>query len=280
MRTLNERENHTVNQFAKEFVERETGVTPGEGYELSFDQLGESKRSLQKRAGKVGFRTSLTEFFKAARRRGRERNPIAPNQADIVKWILYDRFQFASGTTVPNNFKFFTSPIGQNGKTKVDTNMEQVQRLADPLWFNTEGIGFFFGGPNDPTDINGFLDTEYMEYWVGQKVYLEGPVQCFPGGAGLQMAAAGVLDYRFATNGVPRTDNVFDVRLPAGIHLGTDTAGNSIVTDGLIGITILQGQQFRVEMQAPAGGFALEAAPGSGLNVMCYLYGILSRGVQ
>jgi hypothetical protein len=77
---------------------------------------------------------------------------------------------------------------------------------------------------------------------------------------------------------------VFDVRLPAGIHLGVDSNNVPIVTDGLIGVTILQGQQFNVTCNAPAGGAALSAAaatpPGTGLTVMCYLYGILSRGVQ
>ena len=264
---------------ARDFIERETGIAPGVGYELSFKEMGETAASLNRHAGKVGFKTSLTEFFRAAKRRSRAQNPIAPNQADIVKWILYDRFQFAAGTTVPNNFKFFTSPIGQNGKTKVDTNMEQVQRLADPLWFNTEGIGFFFNPQNDIGDMSNLFATEYMEFWVGQKVYVEGPVQCFPGGAGIwaDTAASGT---SVSSNGEPRTDNVFDVRLPAGIHLGTDSTGTAIVTDGLIGITILQGQQFRVEMNAPAGGAALQTTPATGLTVMCYLYGILSRGVQ
>ena len=264
---------------ARDFIERETGIQPGVGYELTFDQLGLSPRALGKRQGKIGMKTSLTEFFRAAKRRARAENPIAPNQADIVKWILYDRFQFAAGTVVPNNFKFFTAPIGQGGKTKVDTNMEQVQRLADPLWFNTEGVGFFFNPQNDVADQANFMATEYMEFWVGQKVYSEGPIQCFPGGAGI-WAAVGAAGTSASSNGEPRTDNVYDVRLPAGIHLGTDTAGNAIVTDGLIGITILQGQQFRVEMNAPAGGASLQATPATGLTVMCYLFGILSRGVQ
>src|SRR5215475_6255600 len=110
---------------AREFVTQETGIAPGAGYEVSFDQMNVSERSLNKRAGKVGFRTKLTEFFRAAKRRQVHQNPIAPNQADIVKWILYDRFQFASGTVVPNNFKFYTQPIGTAGKTKIDTNMDQ-----------------------------------------------------------------------------------------------------------------------------------------------------------
>lgn len=273
-----------MNSFAKEFLERETGVQPGVGYEVSFDEMGESARSLNKRAGKVGFRTSLTEFFRAAKRRIRHQNPIAPNQADIVKWIIWDRFQFAPGTTVPNNYKFFTQPIGTAGKTKIDTNMDQVQRLSDPLWFNTEGIGFFFGTINLLTDINAFLQSEYVEFWVGQKVYLEGPVQCFPAGVGLTGISEGGTAPQAFTLGVPRCDNVFDVRLPAGIHLGVDANNVPIVTDGLIGVTILQGQQFRIEMNAPMGGAALAAStatpPGTGLTTMAYLYGILSRGVQ
>ena len=268
---------------AREWIANETGIRPGVCYELSFDEMGESPRSLEKRAGKVGLRTSLTDFFKSARRQARAQNPIAPNQADIVKWILYDRFQFAAGTTVPNNYKYFTQPIGTAGKSKADTNLDQVQRLPDPLWMNVEGLGFYFGSTALEADIDAFTRSEYMEFWVGQKVYIEGPVQCFPGGAGLSGVASGGTVSVF-TNGIPRIDNVFDVRLPAGIHLGNDSNNVPIVTDGLIGVTILQGQQFRIEMNAPAGGAALTsgtATPaGTGLQVMAFLYGILSRGVQ
>lgn len=269
----------------KELIKHKTGIEPGIGYELSFTDLGESPQSLEKRKGKVGFKVLLTDFFRAAKRRSFRENPIAPNQADIVKWVIYDRFQFAPGTTVPNNYKYFTQPIGTAGKTKVDTNMDQVQRLSDPLWYNTEGIGFYFGTLNLPTDINAFLQSEYMEFWVGQKTYLEGPVQCFPSGGGLTGVFSGAAAFTsMVSNGVPRCDNIFDVRLPAGIHLGVDANNVPIVTDGLIGITILQGQQFRIEMNAPMGGAALAAAtatpPGTGLSVMAYLHGILSRGVQ
>lgn len=269
----------------KDFITEQSGFQGGVGYELSFDEMGESERSINKRTGKVGFKTKLTDFFQKARRRHYLQNPIAPNQADIVQWVIYDRFQFAASTTIPNDFRFFTTPMNSNNKTQVDTNMEQVARLPDPLWYNTTGVGFWFGILTSPTDINNFLNTEFMQWWVGQKVYLEGPLQCFPAGAGVQASMVGTGPATVISNGQPRIDNVFDVRLPAGLHLGTDTQGVQIVSDGLIGVTILQGQQFRVQMMAPAGGAALTAVgatpfPGTGLTIMCYLYGILSRGVQ
>ena len=268
-------------ESTQELFRQQTGMEPGVGVELSFKELGIETKPRNKVSG---FKLPFTEFLNAAKRRTYRENPIAPNQADIVKWILYDRFQFAPGTTVPNNFKFYTQPIGTAGKTKIDTNMDQVQRLSDPLWFNTEGVGFWFGTLNLLTDINAFFQSEYMEFWVGQKVYLEGPVQCFPGGAGLWGVSGGDTQSATFTNGEAVTSNVFDVRLPAGIHLGVDANNVPIVTDGLIGITILQGQQFRIEMNAPMGGAALAAStatpPGTGLTIMAYLYGILSRGVQ
>ena len=67
---------------AREFIERETGVAPGAGYALSFREMGVTQKSLDKSIGKVGFKTSLTEFFRGAKKRARAENPIAPNQAD------------------------------------------------------------------------------------------------------------------------------------------------------------------------------------------------------
>lgn len=222
----------------------------------------------------------------------RLRNPIQPNTADIVNWVLYDRITFAPATTIPQLVRLFVTPIGSGAKTKVDTNLEQVSRLPDPQWFNCTGLGFFFNSNAAPADIQAFLATEYMEFWVSQKVYLEGPLQCFPSGAGLfgtaaidTVAAAGNYSV-ITTNGWPNVHNLYDVRLPAGLNLGVNDQGTMVTADGLIGITILQGQSFRVELKADGGGATLVAASGvtpingTGLTVSCYLHGILSRGVQ
>lgn len=228
--------------------------------------------------GKIGFLSGINGLYRKAKKRARIQNPIMPNSADIVNWVLYDRFTFVAGATIPNRFQFFTAPIG-GAKTKVDTNLELVQQLAAPLWMNVVGVGFWISSNTIKLDIDLFMNSSYMEFWVGQKVYLEGPLQCFPAAAGLGGVTTNTNESVY-TNGVPQVGNYFDVRLPAGLGLGGNT-----VADGLIGITILQNQQFHVDIKADAGGATLTAAaavptPGAGLQVMCYLYGILSRGVQ
>jgi hypothetical protein len=191
----------------------------------------------------------------------------------------------------------FVSPIGGQSntpgvlKTKVDTNLEQVSRLPDPQWFNTTGLGVYFNVNAAPIDIENFIATEYIEFWVSQKVYLEGPPQCFPSAAGLYAAnamsltAAATAFVTNTVNGWPNAQNLYDVRLPAGLNLGINDAGQMVTADGLIGITILQGQSFNVQFKADGGAMTLALAaatpiPGVGLTVSCYLHGILSRGVQ
>ena len=241
--------------------------------------------------GKVA-RAGVMDFLKAAKRRVRKQNPISPNQADYVNWVLYDRIKFAQAAVIPQLTKLFVIPIGGGGKTKVDTNLEQVSTLPAPQWFNCTGVALYFGPNAAPIDLVNFFDTEYMEFWVSQKVYLEGPVDYFPQAGGLMqetslgtMAAAATSFVSNTTNGWPSIHNMYDVRLPAGLPLGRDSSGAAVVADGIIGITILQAQTFNVQFKADGGGstMALTAAvpvTGIGMTVAARLHGILSRGVQ
>jgi|SRR6185312_3217999 len=256
-------------------------MTWGKKIEKFFDPsfAGEKTRAL---LDKIGPSYDLNSYLSSTKRKKRQVNPIAPNAADIVNWVLYDRYSVATTTSIGSTFSFFTQPIGTNNKTKADTNLDQVQRLPDPLWFNTVGVGFQFSSDTVKADIDAFLNDYYMEFWVGQKVYLEGPFESFPGAAGLTGTASAPTAVAASawTVGVARTDNFFDVRLPQGIQLGTtvDGAGNGvpIVSDGLTGITILQGQQFKIQVIAPSTVPTTTAA----FKIRAYLLGILSRGVQ
>jgi hypothetical protein len=244
------------------------------------------------KGNKKGTHASISDFLSIAKRRFRKSNPISPNQADYVNWVLYDRISFAPGAVIPQLTRLFVAPIGAGAKTKVDTNLELVSSLAAPQWFNCTGVSIYFDPNTVPIDLANFMHTEYMEFWVSQKVYLEGPLDVFPGSGGLvnnswgNMANAATNFITNSTNGWPSIHNMYDVRLPAGLPLGRDSSGSGVTADGIIGITILQSQTFNIQMKADGGGATMAASPGAvpyvgvGLTVSARLHGILSRGVQ
>lgn len=251
--------------------------------------LAENALTYQKKVGtadkvqkkKTGFLSRAGDSYSRAVQRMRGANPIAPNQADLVNFVLYDRLTAAAGATVSAQLTFFQQPIGTGGKSKTDTNLTQVSRLEDPQFFNATQIGFFFAPTMILPDIIAFLNSVYCEFWVGQKVYFEGPLQTAPSGAGVQGTSniTAAITQQTWSNGWPAGQSVmFDLRLPQGFSLG------NFVADGQTGITILQGQTFTIKLIAGSGtGITLTASGGTGgtgLNVMAYLFGILSRGVQ
>lgn len=231
-------------------------------------------------------------FLRHAKARNRKQNPISPNQADYVNWPLYDRISFAAGATVPQIVKLFVAPIGSGSKTKVDTNLEQVSSLPAPQWFNATGLSVYFNPNTAPADLASFLSTEYLEFWVSQKVYAEGPLDIYPSSGGIftnasvgPITTAATAYSTTSSNGWPSAHNQYDLRLPAGLPLGKDQSGMPISADGIIGVTILQSQTFNVQLKADGGGATMilnNAVPiaGVGLTVSIRLHGILSRGVQ
>jgi hypothetical protein len=196
--------------------------------------------------------------------RGRQGNPIAPNKADILPWYLYDFLTTAQAAAASVEYDFFTVPQGGT-KTKVQTNLTQVSQLPAPQHFNCTSLQIYFASNMFLTDINSMLNNYYLEFWVGDKIYAEGPLFKYPSGAGL----AGVSQtsgQQVFTNGIANCMAVVDFRMG----------------DNPIGIHILQGQNFKVKILSSAsfGSFTATASSGTGLNFYCILEGILSRGVQ
>lgn len=274
--------NLTIDEIVKANREEKEFFVPFGGQGMSIRDVKDAKVS----------KASVSDFLKGAIARNRKSNPISPNQADYVNWVLYDRISFAAAATVNQLVKLFVAPIGTSSKTKVDTNLEQVSSLPAPQWFNCTGLSIYFNPNAAPIDLDNFLNTEYLEFWVSQKVYVEGPLDVFPGSGGIvnntslgTMVAAATSYITNSTNGWPSIHNMYDLRLPAGLPLGTDSANNAVVADGIIGVTILQSQTFNVQFKADGGGATMAAANavpvnGVGLTLNCRLHGILSRGVQ
>jgi hypothetical protein len=125
-------------------------------------------------------------------------------------------------------------------------------------------------------DIDAWVNNYYIEFYVDNKIYLDGQIDMFPAPAGLTglQTFSAATTASFYVNGTPRADNFFDLRIPGGIDLG------GITTDGNTGITINQGQTFRIECTGTS--FTLAAAAGTygGLQVTAMLIGVISRSVQ
>lgn len=197
--------------------------------------------------------------------KNREANPIEEGRADIVPWVFYDRLTTAANTTTAVEYDFFTTPIGGT-KFRQDTNLQQVSQLPNPQHFNCTSLQCYFSSQMTSVDIGKMLDTYYLEFWIGDKVYAQGPLSQFPGGAGISGVSTQTSIGVFS-NGFPSPNAVVDFRMG----------------DNPIGHHILQGQNFFVKVLTNAG-YTTQAttavASAIGLNLLVVLDGVLSRSVQ
>src|ERR1700759_175258 len=140
--------------------------------------LSEAENITNNGAAVVGKRLALSKIGRSFDRisKGRLVNPIVPGVADYIMGVVYDRVTYAPGAALPANFKFFVVPSGQQSKTKADTNLTQASALTNPSWMNAVGLGFKFSTLMVKADIDAFLNTYYVEFYVDNKIYLEGQV--------------------------------------------------------------------------------------------------------
>ena len=192
------------------------------------------------------------------RRLSRASNPVVPDMADRQAWILYDTISVGTNTVTASNMIFFQSPIAAN-KTKADTNLIQAGRLEDPQRFFVTALRFCVYADAKYTDINRLLKNYYLELIIGTKVYQEGPLVFFPGGAGQTGAT---------------------VKSGESAWLNGSADARAINLLGEEGIWILQGQQFRVEVKTSSTFTTSNDADSTGLKMVCALDGILYRQIQ
>jgi len=201
--------------------------------------------------------------------RQRTRNPIEANRADILPWFIYDEINVAVNTAVGTEQDFFSVPIGgtQNTivKTKENTNMEEVSKLSAPKHMNVTSLQIHFASNMLKTDIDSVMNNYWLEFWITDKIYAEGPLFKFPGGSGLAGTSqqSGQQSWQ---NGIPNPMAVIDFRMG----------------DNPIGHHILQGQNFKVKILGTTFTTVNSSASpaGTGLNFYCILEGIMSRAVQ
>lgn len=222
----------------------------------------------------VGQERDRSSWLAKAIRSRRHANPLMPYTADILPWTLYDRISLSNGTTSARKYQFFVTQQGQSSKTKVDTNMEDSGVLASPQVMNMTHLGFYPADTVLRADLSELLEDYWVEFKIGGKIYAEGKLSQFPGGAGLD-AFTTVNNEAAYKIGVPIAGNCWDLRLPRGMEL-KDTDGATFMTDGIIGQIVPDGEKFEVDILSD-NTFTVASNP---LNFYCFIYGILSRGVR
>ena len=195
---------------------------------------------------------------RARRAVGRHHNPVVPNITDIQPWMYYDRLTSAANAAPSNSLLFFTTPLSST-KTKLDTNLKQAGRLPDPKHFLAMAIRFVFDSGMAVADIQLMIRNYYIEFEIGDKLFAEGHLDLYAGGAGITGLAATTTTITAYNNGA-----------------ADPTATNNWGAEH--GIHILQGQTFQVRAISPAA--PTMSAAGLGLNLRCVLDGILYREAQ
>lgn len=155
-------------------------------------------------------------------------------QRDIIWDPLYDFVTYAAAGQTSLNF--FSFPIGQNGKTIADTNMELAGQLSKPESFLCTGIAVEFLPPALPgratnaagavatniNDVREVMQSGSLQINIGNKYYSrQAPLGVYPqtyGVTGLAaLAAAGevadkmnIIDYG-RVGGVPHNVLAFEI---------------------------------------------------------------------
>lgn len=116
---------------------------------------------------------------------------FAVNRSDVQEEITWSLFDFttylAAGQTT---LSFFQNPIGQAGKTFIDTNMDLAGQIPKGQTFLVEGlcVEFFPSGAINTAaaatysdDIKAVAESGLLTLTVGSKKYVnQGPLGLFP----------------------------------------------------------------------------------------------------
>jgi hypothetical protein len=163
---------------------------------------------------------------------------------DAYDYVCYDTLRYKPATAVSTaDVLLFTVGFGQATqvansageaytKTKADTNLQEGNRLPAGQTFIVDSIQFMvqFTGSTDttyptsgpgtefPTDttaaaaisstnlITAILEQSYVQFWVGEKAYEEGPLWAFPSDFGVMGFAGAGSGATTAVNALTNTE--------------------------------------------------------------------------
>jgi hypothetical protein len=204
------------------------------------------------------------QIMSAQEASGKNTNSIMAGWVDRGPWQYWDTVTGAPGAALASSYSPFSVAIGQQNpltgttKTKLQTNMVRGNQFPPPRCLLLIQIGFYFSSQMLKVDIDAVLDNCWMEFRIDDKIFHEGQLWQFPGGAGL----TGV-----TTQG---GESVYTLGLPSPVYTRRYDAWSKYIAP-------LQQFSMLITFQ---GTPPTMNADGPGLYMVTYLDGLTDRSVQ
>lgn len=241
----------------------------------------------RKRDDRYASRWKIEEIEAAelGRPRLRLHNPIVQGYLEGITQPMYDCYLVAAGTAVPKLI-LFSVPIGGQynsggvaafNKTELFTNMTQNAVLAAPNKLIVRAISVFIQNDISPIDLNLFLGTTLLQFFVNTKGYCQQQVGRFPAGGGAfggfqyTQGTATDASYSSVGNGWPDSRNTYTLAY-GGVPIEQQQTF-SVVLDPTINNVV-------AFTPVSASRSATNEIPGTGIKAIVYLDGTLFRAVQ
>lgn len=205
------------------------------------------------------------QIMSASEAQGRNTNSIMQGWVDRGPWQYWDTITADAGTALDAQYSPFSVAVGSQNpltgttKTKLQTNMVRGNQFPPPRCLILVQIGFYFSSTMLKPDIDTVLDSCWMEFRIDDKIFHEGQLWQFPGGAGL----AGV--------STQTGESVYTLGLPAPQYTRR-------YNDWAKYIAPLQQFSMTITFPTPPTMSGTEGDPG--LLLVVYLDGLTDRSVQ
>jgi hypothetical protein len=184
---------------------------------------------------------------------------IISDQMDVQDTPIYDTVTYAAGATINTpNSQFFTNVGSSSGKSFVQTNMTQTQKLTAPEAFSVFGVRFYWDSTILRADLNLLLQNFVNEFWMLTKNYQRAPIYHFSAGMGIDGFSSRTNDSVY-TNGTVNRDSMHLLQIP---------------------LVISNQLSFYGQLIGPiSGNSSTLSSSGNGAILVTELVGLYARGV-
>lgn len=140
-----------------------------------------------------------------------------------IWFVLYDAMPFDQSDAATRTQNFFTVALGQQGKTRIDTNLKQSRTLPDPQFFRVHFVACYLvpleGTNATAEDMMLIANNIILTFWINDKYYLETLSWDMPGGGGQRIHSdpGDLSTASYVWNGIPDQRTMKLLRVPVVI---------------------------------------------------------------